>query len=86
MRHGYIAKTAKKAGISPNLLYGYLKGSFSAKPAAARRLAEVTKTDAMLWMQGGDPVERVAALERLAAGEDAGVALFIVRTQASLAL
>ena len=64
MAHGDKTKLAMAAGLSTSNLIDILSGRRNVgKPETAKRLAALTATDPFLWMQGGSPLERQAAIE-----------------------
>lgn len=74
MMKGTITRAAKAAGLPPQAVWDYSRGSKSAGPERADLMADLTGTDIRLWLRGGDPEARRAALSAwdLAAGAEKG--------------
>lgn len=69
MKHGTQTKLAGLVGIKPQTLHDYLSGRSGASALVADQLAYLTGTNIRLWLQGGDPAERRAAVENVSVGE-----------------
>ena len=64
MAHGDLTKLARLCEIEPQILHNYLTGRRNARsPETAKLLGSFTSTDPFLWMQGGSPLARQAAIE-----------------------
>lgn len=62
MKHGELSKIALKADLSRSFLCEIFKGKKSPSWPAAKRLAAVTDTDPVLWLEG-TPEDIRAAIE-----------------------
>ena len=67
MKYGTQTQLARSADITPGQLHHYLKGNKNASALVADRLAALTETDIRIWLIGGSPDARLAALEAWAA-------------------
>jgi len=70
MAHGSKTKLAKLVGITYMNLWLYLAGRRNASAPIADRLATLTGTDIRVWLQGGSPEARQAAVEAWAAAQE----------------
>jgi transcriptional regulator with XRE-family HTH domain len=60
---GSQARLAKKLSIGPDLLNHYLTGKNNASAPRANKLAVETDTDIRVWLMGGSPEARRAAVK-----------------------
>jgi len=69
MKHESLASIARKLEVNPMVFGQYLKGQRNASPERADRLASLTETDIRVWLKGGSPEDRRAAVEAWAEGQ-----------------
>ena len=63
MKHGSQTQIAKELNTTPQAINNLVSGRRNASVTLARGLSVATATDPLLWMQGGSPLERQAAIE-----------------------
>jgi plasmid maintenance system antidote protein VapI len=63
MTYGTKSKIARLANIKPQVFGDYLAGRSGASAPIADRLAAMTGTDIRVWLKGGSPADRRAAVE-----------------------
>ena len=65
MKNATQAQIASAAQITRQMVNNYLAGRKNASAPIADRLASLTGTDIRVWLKGGNPVERQAAVQSL---------------------
>ena len=72
MTRGTQHKLAAQAGIAPGFLSFLKAGERNASAPIADRLADLTGTDIRVWLKGGSPEARRAAVEAWFAAQSEG--------------
>jgi len=71
MKHGAQTKLSARCNVTATTIHDLLSGRRSASFPLAKRIAETTGSDPMIWLRGGGtPEERQAAVEAWASHQN----------------
>ena len=62
MKRGTQTKLSKELGVPVTTVMGWLNARRNARLASAKRLAKLTNTDVLLWLDGGSAQKRQEAI------------------------